>query len=68
MISDTLDDLIKSGEISSYTYEEDDPEAEFRKTEKLLLNFPSGKKLLIETFCPGCSENTVLFLSDPSKK
>lgn len=61
--NDTLDFLVTSGEISSYKYEEilDYPDIESRKTEKVELTFPSGKKLIIETFCSGCLQNTSLF-------
>lgn len=63
-----LEDLIKSGTISSYsilTLDQDgkicsEPGSGSRETQELVLNFPSGQKLVIGTFCSGCNENTIL--------
>jgi hypothetical protein len=52
MTNEILDSLVKSGEISSYVYEEilDAPDSDSRKTERVELTFSSGKKLVIDTF------------------
>ena len=66
MINKVLDSLVESGEITSYKYEEilDYPDSESRKTEKLELTFSTGKKLVIDTFCSGCLENTSLLFRE----
>ena len=58
----SLGSLIESGEIKSFTLEtlEDIPGSGSRETDRLTLELNSGKKLIISTFCSGCSENTVL--------
>jgi hypothetical protein len=38
--------------------------SDFRNTERLILKFPNGKKLKIDTFCSGCNENTSMIFSN----
>ena len=61
-----LDNLIGSGEIKDYELEtvEDTPGSGSRETDKLTITLLSGKKLVIETFCSGCAENTSLFINE----
>jgi hypothetical protein len=64
LTNDVLDSLVLSKDISSYSYQEvPEEESKFRKTEKLELTFPSGRKLVLDTFCSGSSENTCLIIS-----
>lgn len=69
MTNEILDSLVRSGELSSYKYEEilESPDSEVRTTEQLELVFPSGKKLIIDTFCSGCLQNTSLFFGTPDE-
>lgn len=61
-----LNKLVRSGSLKSYVYidvDEDGTEeqtGEHRNTEQLTLEFQNGEKLVIGTFCSGCSENTCL--------
>jgi len=34
-----------------------------RDTEKLTIVFNNGEKLIIDTFCSGCSENSIMLFS-----
>jgi hypothetical protein len=57
--------LIAKGILKSYKIENLDDEGNVgksagRNTERVTLEFPSGEKLVIGTFCSGCLENTVL--------
>ena len=62
MKNQLLDNLVKSGALVCYDYVKvyEEPGTEMRTTEKLVLTFPTGDKLEIETFCSGCMENTNL--------
>ena len=67
MKNEILDDLVQSGEISSYLYENVDENGKttknligYRNTERLIITFPSGKVICLNTFCSGCAENTSL--------
>lgn len=61
-----LDQLVASGVLSSYEYEnvsEDGivgDESKCRNTEQIVLNFPNNQTLTVGTFCSGCLENTSL--------
>jgi hypothetical protein len=67
-----LDDLVSNGDISSYELDLLDidgvpiPERKegFRNTERLTIIFPSGRKVVVNTACSGCLENTYLEISD----
>jgi hypothetical protein len=66
-----LDELVASGEIGGYFYDLIDENGfgitesnGSRETEKLTIFFASGKILVINTFCSGCSENTSLLITD----
>lgn len=65
MKNELLDQLVKNKDLLGYEYiqEEYEPKSGCRETEKLVLTFPSGNKLILETFCSGSSENTVLLIS-----
>lgn len=58
----SLDTLVTRGDITSYEYskEYEDPGKDMRTTEKVVLVFPSGNTVTLDTFCSGCAENTVL--------
>lgn len=70
MTNQILNNLVASGEIKSYKYVCVDDlgneglKGKFRNTERLILTFPSGKTLCLDTFCSGSSENTVLEISE----
>ncbi len=68
MKNEVLDSLVKSGDIVSYGYEQLDEdgnpgESDSRNSERLILIFPSGKNLILDTCCSGESENTILMIS-----
>jgi len=62
MKDNTLDKFVASGDILSYTYENmvnhECPGSE--ETQLLIITFPSGKVLTIDTFCSGSAHNTVM--------
>lgn len=67
MKNELLDYLVKKGDIVFYTYENLDEEGNpgesgFRNTERLILLFPSGNKLILDTCCSGMNENTVFMM------
>lgn len=65
-----LDELVASGAIISYVFrflndegvELAKPGSGMRETEELTLTFPSGEKLVIDTFCSGSWGNTSLVI------
>lgn len=65
MKDEILQDLVSNGDLVSYEYDnvEDEIGSCFRETEKLVLNFPSGKRLVLDTFCSGSGQNTCLMIS-----
>jgi hypothetical protein len=69
MIDELLESLVASGTIASYDYDEVNEdgvvgeESDFRNTERLVLQFNDGKRLIIDTLCSGCAENTTLVFS-----
>ena len=56
--------LKESGAISNYKFENVDENgnvgklSECRNTDRLTIEFPNGEKLVINTFCSGCLEDT----------
>lgn len=62
--NEALDKLVQSGDIKGYSLEteEYEPGSGSRETDKLTLILPSGKFLVVKTFCSGVSENTSLFV------
>jgi len=64
MKDEILQDLVSNGDLLSYEYEniEDVPGSYFRETERLILVFPSGKNLILDTFCSGSGQNTCLMI------
>lgn len=64
MTNNILDGLIDSGDIKSYFLEtvKEEPNSKFRDTERLTITFASGKVLILNTFCSGCSENTCFII------
>ena len=70
MDNSILEKLLSNGDIVSYhrtLRDEDGVSIEqtkgSRETESLVLTFPSGIKLSIDTFCSGSLENTLLLIS-----
>lgn len=70
MNNEVLDNLVASGDIVSYSYLLKDmdnlpiTESEgSRETETLVITFPSGSQLTIDTFCSGSAENTCLIFN-----
>ena len=64
-----LDQLVLDNSISSYRLENIDENGKIgkskcRNTERLTLNFPNGNKLVLDTFCSGCLEDTCFFISN----
>lgn len=64
-----LSQLVQNGTIISFLFQELDDEgnvghSKFRNSERLVLTFPNGEKLALETFCSGCAEDTSFCLSD----
>lgn len=65
MNNSILEELVNIGDLKSYNYEtvEDDFGSDFRETERVILVFPSGSKLVLETFCSGSGQNTCFMIS-----
>ena len=69
MTNEILDQMVKKGTIASYKLVEVSENGEegvtgkFRNTERLTIDFINGEKLVIDTCCSGCSENTILSFS-----
>ena len=63
-----LDDLVASGTLHSYYYcniDEncnEDKVSQYRNAERLILRFPNGKNLKIDTICTGINENTKIVI------
>lgn len=63
-----LDDLVASGTLHSYYYcniDEncnEDAVSEYRNSERVILRFPNGKSLKIDTICTGINENTKIII------
>ena len=59
-----LSELVASGAITSFLLQELDETGEVgyspkgRNTERLILDFPNGERLVLGTFCSGVMENT----------
>jgi hypothetical protein len=64
MTNKELDKLVVNGTLTGYELftEEFELGSGSRETEKLVLSFPNGSKLTIDTFCSGSSENTCLII------
>jgi hypothetical protein len=64
-----LESLIKNGTILSYEinnisyYGKLNEYSESRNTEQLIIHFPNGESLTIDTFCSGAAEDTLIFIS-----
>lgn len=70
MKEDILDKLIEKGDIKSYKYYSKDSVGNIgkdnergRNTECLEITFKSGHKLVIDTFCSGSYQNTIMHFS-----
>lgn len=69
MNNSILEELVNIGDLKSYNYQiiEDnfgsDFSSDFREAERVTLVFPSGTKLVLETFCSGSSQNTYFMIS-----
>jgi hypothetical protein len=66
--ADALDVLVETKQIISYEFYEVDADgniggrSESRNTERLILHFPNGAKVEIDSFCAGYSQNSVLMI------
>lgn len=62
MDNEELDMLVSIGSLLGYKYStvEFEPGSGNRATEQLVLLFPNGSALKLDTFCSGSSQNTVL--------
>jgi hypothetical protein len=63
-----LDNLVAIGSIRQYEYVSLDEEGnigegEFRNTQRLIIHLHDGEKIVVECFCSGSSEDTVLIIS-----
>ena len=66
--SNKIDNLVKIGILKSFSIENLDINgnigvSDYRNTERLTLIFPNDEKLILDTFCSGCSENTAIIIS-----
>jgi hypothetical protein len=65
-----LDDLVKSGTIIKYEFDNYDCDGNINKisdnrnTQKLILYFPDGNQLAITTTTFGCSDDTILIIGE----
>jgi hypothetical protein len=64
-----LDSLLFSGMIAAYKFVNCNEEGNvvdrpkgFRNTQKLILTFPNSDQLVIDSFCSGSSEDSVLLI------
>lgn len=70
MTNKILDDLVLSKSIFSYNYENVSEEgivgetSDFRNSERLVITFHNKEKLIIDTMCSGCKEDTSLTFSN----
>jgi hypothetical protein len=64
MKNDVLEQLVSSGDLSSYTLEtvEFEPGSGSREWDQLMITLPSGKKLIISAVCSGSLENTTIIV------
>jgi len=70
MRNEILDKFVASGDIISYTYENliDEEFPASREAEQLIITFPSGEVLTIDTFCSGSGENTGMVFTKLTEK
>lgn len=63
MTNSELDKLVAANVITSYevSTEEEEPGSGSRESERLILHFPNGMKLQVNSVCSGFLENTGLF-------
>lgn len=59
--NEQLDNLVKSGDLQSYSYQVS--KEKFCNYETLSLVFPSGKTVKLETYCSGVSEDTGVIIT-----
>jgi hypothetical protein len=70
MKNDTLDKLVDRGLIRYYDIQDLDEDghvgkqSKFRNTQRLILVFYTGQQLVIDSFCSGSAENTVLNIGE----
>jgi hypothetical protein len=66
MNNNFLDKLVEDGTLKSYSIQtiEYEPGSGSRETEQLVLILPSGKSIVVSSFCSGASENTHLLIED----
>ncbi len=66
MKNSIFEELVNIGDLKSYNYEtveDKDDLPGLRETERLELIFPSGSKLVLDTFCSGSGQNTCFEIS-----
>lgn len=65
-LEENLNKLVEDGVIKSYVIVDVDEngvvgkKGRSRNTQRLTIEFNNGSNLVVDTFCSGCSENTVL--------
>ena len=61
-----LESLVQAGELLSFKLEtiEDEPGSGMREYDRLTLVLPSGKEIVINTFCSGSCENTCIYMNN----
>lgn len=70
MKNEVLDNLVKNKDIKYYEFENLDIDGNIgksscnRNSQRLVLVFNSGKKIVIDTMCSGCLENTIMIIND----
>ena len=63
-LREKLFDLIKANQIKSYKYNEGVLDSTNREVDRLVLEFPSGERLALSTFCSGFSEGSCFMLDE----
>ena len=58
-----LDKLVASNTIKSYNYETDEP-FDNHNQQQLTIVFNDGHKLVLDSFCSGCLENSGFFIDE----
>ena len=64
LLEDKLQELVRSGVIKDFKYEQSVLDETDREVDKLEIEFLSGEKLKLATFCSGCSEGSSIYLNE----
>lgn len=61
-----LDGAVQAGDLKSYELftVEEEPDSGMREHDRLVLVFPSGNKLTIDTICSGIRENVSIYIDN----